>query len=137
MTSDVVLTLGWPEIAGSGFALTMAFLALVERLRRTFATRADLNGVGERFTALESLYLQVREAADEARERVGSVELAQKHQWERVAELVIRPLEKITDKLEVVGEAQAAHAVALENILQRLDRIDEVPAKPTNRRRHA
>ncbi len=136
MTSDVVLTLGWPEIAGSGFALTMSFLALVERLRRTFATRADLNGVGERFTALESLYLQVREAADEARERAGSVEIAQRHQWERVAELVIRPLEKITDKLEVVGEAQAAHAVALENILQRLDRIDEVPVKPTNRRRH-
>jgi hypothetical protein len=25
--------------------------------------------------------------------------------------------------------------VALENILQRLDRIDEVPAKPMNRRR--
>jgi hypothetical protein len=98
MTSDVVLTLGWTEIAGGGFVLTVAFLALVERLRRTFATRAELKGMRER---------------------------------------VIRPLERVTDKLETVGEVQAAQAVALENALQRLDRIESAPAKGKSRRRPA
>jgi hypothetical protein len=98
MTSEVVLTLGWTEIAGSGFAVTVALLALVERLRRTFATRAELKGMRER---------------------------------------VIRPLERVTDKLETVGEVQAAHAVALENVLQRLDRIEAAPARGKSRRRPA
>lgn len=55
------------------------------------------------------------------------MEREQKHQWERIAEQVIRPLERITDKLEAVGEIQAAQAAALEHILQRLDRIDTGP----------
>ncbi len=135
MTGEGMLVLDGPAIAGSGFVASLLFLALVEKLRRTFATRAELDGMGSRLTGLQSLYLQAREAADEARERSVAVEREQKHQWERIAEQVIRPLEKITDKLEAVGGLQAAQAAALEHILQRLDRLDAGPGPRTTRKR--
>lgn len=129
-------------LVGSGIGATVLLLALVERLRRTFATRQDLNGFGERLAALQSLYIQVRESADEARERVGATEAEQRHQWERIAEQVIRPLERITDKLENVSEAQAAQAAALQHIGSRLDRADSAgghsaapPRTPNPRKR--
>jgi hypothetical protein len=133
MTLETPHTLDWTAFAGGGFVVSVLFLALVERLRRTFATRLEVNGLGEKFNALQSLYLQAREAADEARDRAMGVEREQKHQWERIAELVIRPLDRITDKLETVGEIQAAQATSLDHILQRLDRADSVP-KPRARR---
>jgi hypothetical protein len=120
-----VISLDWPVITGSGFVVTVLFLALVERLRRTFASQSDLNGVGERVNALQTLVIQLREGLDENRERVVAVETEQKHQWERVAEQVIRPLERITEKLETVTEAQAAQAAALEHIGRWLDRIND------------
>lgn len=135
MDSDAVLTLDWPAIAGSGFVLSVLFLALVERLRRTFASRADLDELNDKLTALQSLYLQAREAADLARELATAVERDQRHQWERIAEQVIRPLERITDKLEAVGEVQAAQAAALEHILQRMDRIDSSATEVSRRTR--
>jgi hypothetical protein len=121
--NDGQISLDWQAIAGSGFVFAVLFLALVERLRRTFATRQDLNGLGERVNALQTLYTQVRETVDENRDRVMAVETEQKHQWERVAEQVIRPLERITEKLENVTEAQAAQAAALEHIGKWLDRM--------------
>lgn len=130
-------TPGWtmeiPVLVGSGLGLTVLLLALVERLRRTFATRQDLNGFGDRLMALQTLYLQVREAADDARERIAAAESEQRHQWERIAEQVIRPLERITDKLEGVAEIQAAQAAALEHIGQRMDRAETLPAPPAPR----
>lgn len=124
----VIETPSWtveiPTLVGGGVGVTVLLLALVERLRRTFATRQDLNGFGDRLMALQSLYLQVREAADEARARTAATEAEQRHQWERIAEQVIRPLERITDKLEGVAEIQAAQASALEHIGYRLDRAD-------------
>lgn len=110
-------------------------LALVERLRRTFATRQDLNGLGDRLTALQSLYLPLRETADELRERLVASEAEQRHQWERIAVQVIRPLERITDKLEGVAEVQAAQTASLEHIGQRLDRTDaQGGVRPTRTR---
>lgn len=125
-------------LVGGGTAATVLLLALVERLRRTFATRHDLNGLGDRVMALQTLYLQVREGVDDARERLAATESEQRHQWERIAEQVIRPLERITDKLEGVAEIQAAQAAALEHIGQRMDRADGRPPSdppPTNPRR--
>jgi hypothetical protein len=133
MTPVAAHTLDWTVFAGGGFVVSVLFLALVERLRRTFATRQQVNGLGDKYNALQSLYLQARDAADEARDRSIAVEREQKHQWERI-EQGIRPLDRLTDKLETVAEAQAAHAEALEHILQRLDRIDSTP-KPRTRRR--
>jgi hypothetical protein len=122
LSGNPVLTLDWPALAGSGFVASVLLLALVERLRRTFATRQDLNGLGDRLNALQSLYLQVREAADEARDRTVSVQAEQKYQWERITEQVIKPLERITEKLESVSEVQAAQTASLEHIGRWLDR---------------
>lgn len=125
METEAMITLSWQTIAGGGFVASVLLLALVERLRRTFATRHDLNGLGDRMNALQNLYLQVREAADEARDRALAAQSEQKHQWERVAEQVIRPLERITEKLETVSEIQAAQTASLEHIGRWLDRPDE------------
>jgi len=101
---------------GIGTAATVLFLALVERLRRTFATRQEINGIGERVNALHTLYVQVRESTDDTRERAMATEAEQRRQWERITEHVIRPLDRITEKLEGVAEAQAAQAAALEHL---------------------
>ncbi len=124
MNTQSVLSLDWSAIAGSGFVVSVLFLALVERLRRTFASKQELTALGEKFDALRSLCLEVRETADEARERALSTQAEQKHQWERIAEQVIRPLERITEKLESVSAAQAAQAVALEHIGKRLEQAE-------------
>lgn len=137
MSSETVLRLEWSAILGSGFVVSVLLLALVERLRRTFATREELNRLGDKFNALQTLYLQVRENADEARERAAATRAEQKQQWERIAEQAIRPVERITEKLEAVGEAQAAQASTLEYIGKRLDRADELERKshtPTRKR---
>jgi hypothetical protein len=116
-----VVAVEWPTLAGSGVLVSVLLLALIERLRRTFATQHDLNGLGDRVNALQSLYMQLREVSDEVRDRTASITTEQKYQWERIAEQVIRPLERITDKLESVSEAQAAQASALEHVWKRLD----------------
>ncbi len=126
MNTQGIVTLDWSAIVGSGFVVGVLFLALVERLRRTFASRQELNGLGEKFSALQSLYLQVRETADEARERALSTQTEQRHQWERVAEQVIRPLERITERLDSVCAAQAAQAATLDHIGRRLDQAEEL-----------
>ena len=100
-----IFTVEWSHILGGGAVGTVLLLALVERLRRTFATRADLNGLGERVNTLDTHYAQLRRAVDDTRERLMTVETEQKLQWERVMEQVIKPLERITDKLETVGKA--------------------------------
>ncbi len=128
-------TLEIPALIGGGVGLTVLLLALVERLRRTFATRQDLNGFGDRLMALQTLYLQVREGIDEARVRSAAMEAEQRHQWARIAEQVIKPLERITDKLEGVAEIQAAQAAALEHIDRRLNRADEQGAHRSNQPR--
>ncbi|HEU0052187.1 MAG TPA: hypothetical protein VFQ39_03375 [Longimicrobium sp.] len=125
MVSDTALyTIHWSDLVGGGLVGSVLLLALVERLRRIFATRADLNGLGDRVNTLQGAQTQIREALDEARERLSMVETEQKHQLERVTAQVIRPLERITEKLENVMEAQAAQAASLEHIVKRLDRLD-------------
>lgn len=132
MNSHTALALDWSAVAGSGFVMSVLLLALVEKLRRTFATQHDLNGLGEKFNALENLYIQVRESADEARAGVGAIRAEQRHQWERINEQVIRPLERITEKLEDLGETQVAQKATLEHLGRWLDRGDE-RREPTDR----
>lgn len=110
---------------------SVMLLALTERLRRTFATQRDLQQIRRRVEALQTLCLQAHEGVNEARERSLAVERAQKHLWETVAAQVIRPLEKITDKLESVSEAQLTQAAVLQHILQRLNRVDGFLPAPT------
>ena len=121
MNGTPVVSLDWPALVGSGFAASVLLMALVERLRRTFATRQDLNGLGDRLNDLQQAWVQVRDTAESAQDLAERVQADQKNQWMRVAEQVIRPLERITEKLEAVSVAQASQAAALEQISRRLD----------------
>lgn len=56
-------------LLGSSVGIAVMFLALVEGLRRTFATRQDLHGLAQRMAAMEAICLQARATAEEARER--------------------------------------------------------------------
>lgn len=127
-----IVSLRWADLLGGGVVAGIFLLALTERLRRTFATRNDLNGLGERQNALQGQAGELRKLQDELRERVAALESEQKNQAERVVTQVIRPLERITEKLENVSRAQAAQATALEHIGEWLGRLDHgrAPGRP-------
>ena len=136
------ITLEWSTIAGSGFVVGVAFLALVERLRRTFATRQELNGMGKRFNAMETLYVQLRDAVDEARDQALEMRAEQRNQAERIGRVVeqmTRPLERATEKLEALGGVQASQSTTLEHLERRLARVEECitpgAANPASRRK--
>jgi hypothetical protein len=81
MIEASALMLDWPAVVGGGFVVSVLFLALVERLRRTFVARAEL-------------------------------------------EQAMRPLDRVTERVEALREMHAAQAAVLEQMLQRLDRLD-------------
>jgi hypothetical protein len=116
--------LDWSMIAGSGFVVGVLFLALVERLRRTFATRQELDGLEEKYRTLEALYRQAIGAAAGAQQRTLAVQVEQKHLSERVADQVMRPVERMAAKLDMVSEAQATQSLVLEYLERRLDRVE-------------
>ena len=112
----------WSAVVGSGFVVAVLMLALVERLRRTFATKDELNGFGQRVNNLEHLYHEVREMLEDARNVVRGLESEQRHYSDRLNRQVIEPLQRITVKLEELAEAQISHGVAVKHIERWLDR---------------
>jgi hypothetical protein len=117
-----MLTLDWSTVLGGGFVITVLLLALVERLRRTFATKDQLNGFGHRVNELTGLYQQVREAVDDARDAVRSLEAEQRHQTDRLNRQVIDPLERISIKLQELTKSQIEQASAVKHIERWIDR---------------
>lgn len=137
MSESAGIHLDWSAVAGSGFVITVLILALVERLRRVFATKQDLNGLGQKFNALETLYIQVREATDSVRADVASIRAEQRMLAERITEQVIRPLERLSQKVEEVSETQVRHATALEHLDRAMTRGAEArPGTHHARRRN-
>jgi len=118
------IAIDWKVLTSGGLFVGVLFLALVERLRRTFATRHDLNGLGERFTALQTLYLQTRESVDEVRDHALQLRAQGKSQVERI-DGVIDALLRLTEKVDQVSAGQAAQRTALEHSGRRLDRVEE------------
>jgi hypothetical protein len=116
------LSLDWGMVAGSGFVAAVLLAALVERLRRTFATRREVSALGRRVGEVEALQARLREAAEEARAELSELRAEQRHGWERVSERAIRPLERATEKLQAMGEIQAAQAVILDELSRRVHR---------------
>ncbi len=121
---EMLFDLDWSAIAGSGIVISALTRALVEQLRQTFASRQELNSLGERLSALENHCLQMRETANENREQVHTAEREQRQQWERIAEQVIGPLGRITERLEALSAAQAAQATLLDQLCKRLDQAE-------------
>ena len=77
-----------PALFDTSVAIAVAFLALVEGLRRTFATRQDLHGIAQRIAALEALCMQAQLTADEARERA------------RIAQALLEQMERRLEREE-------------------------------------
>lgn len=135
MSESAGLHLDWSAVVGSGFVVTVLILALIERLRRVFATKQDLNGLGQKFNALETLYIQVREATDSARADIAGIRAEQRMLAERVTEQVIRPLERLSQKVKEVSEAQVRQATAFEHLDRAMVRGAEAQGSPPPLRR--
>lgn len=133
MTNQSLLLVDWSALLGGGVVATVAFLALVERLRRTFSTRQELASLAEKVDSLQRLCADLEETSLQAAERSRMVERDQKQQWRRLADQVLRPLQRTTAKLEGVKEAQAGQAATLDQIVQRIDRLDITPGRRSER----
>lgn len=109
-------------LLGGGVLYRLVLGALENRLRTTFATRAELDAAGARVNALETVVVQARDQADTANERVTLVEERSHQQWERLterfSEVVVRPLEKLTDRLEQIAEIQARQQAQIESLFR-------------------
>ena len=121
--NNPVLSLDWSALVGSGFVAAVLLLALVERLRSTFATKDDLAAVERKLHELQQRYTEVRQAADEANATATAIQGEQKHQWELVNRQVIEPLARITDKLEDLGQTQIGQAATLAQLDKWLERV--------------
>lgn len=119
MHSDLSLALNGTTIAAGGVAASVLLLALVERLRRTFATRQDLDALGERLRALEGACREAREAAEEVCDRLGETQREHRLHGERLVEQWLRPLERAVERLEAAQTGQAAHAALLSQLARR------------------
>lgn len=88
-----------------------------------FATTADLNGCGERVTGLTSVVAQIRELGDSNRDDIRTLQIEQRHQWERISAQIITPLDRITDRLEAVSLTQERQAATLEHIVKHVESL--------------
>lgn len=120
MHADLSVALNGTVVAVGGAAASVLVLALVERLRRTFATRQDLDALGERLRALEGACREAREAAAEVCDRLEETQREHRLHGERLVEQWLRPLERAVERLETAQTSQAAHAALLSQVARRL-----------------
>lgn len=118
-------------LTGAGLAVK-GWLAKTFTLRETvhnpdgtlrLATREEVNGCGERVTALTAVVAQVRELGDSNRDDIRTLQIEQRHQWERISEQIITPLDRITDRLETVSLTQERQAATLEHIVKHVENL--------------
>lgn len=91
-------------------------LALRGWLAKYFATKQDLDGLGDRVTAYANITVQTRELADENRDSIREIRAEGRAQWERMTEQVIRPLETATKSLQGMQESVAVQTNTLEAV---------------------
>lgn len=94
-----------------------ALMTLAEvRFRRIFATEKDLQGVSGRADAMQTLYLQLREASEKHERELAELRIGQQRQWQDIAERVIAPLDRISERTNDMAEQQAAITTTLEHV---------------------
>lgn len=120
MHADLSVALNGTVVAVGGAAASVLVLALMERLRRTFATRQDLDALGERLRALEGACREAREAAAEVCDRQEAAQREHRLSGERLVEQWLRPLERAVERLEAAQASQATHATLLAQLARRL-----------------
>lgn len=74
------------------------------RMRKVFATREDLDGVGGRVGAVESRAERIETLAENNRERLGLAERDAKNDRERLTETVAEPLREIRAGMIAIQE---------------------------------
>ena len=111
-------------IAASGFAAVL-LAALVERLRRTFATRHEVAALRRRGEALQKQCSSTRELSLRAYNRADATHAELERERERLNGHVLVPLQRGAAKLESIGEMAASHASTLRHLEGRLGAVEE------------
>lgn len=113
-------------IVGGGVIWKFGMNALVNELRQTFATKDDLSEQEARLDAHEQAIALNKESVDQTNQRFAIMEERNHQQWERVteklSEQIIKPLEKITDRMETISQQLAGHAREFEHVWRELER---------------
>lgn len=97
--------------------------ALRGKLLDWFATRHDLDGIGERANALETLVVQHRERMDEQRERLDRITAKQEHQWERIHHGFLEPLRGLVVDVREIRDEQIRQGETVRHMVERVDEI--------------
>lgn len=111
-------------LIGGGSLAALLFRGLRDRLREDlrddYASRSDLNHVGSRLNAFENIVIQVRERADTNHDAILRIEERHEQQWERIterlADQVIKPLERLVERLDEMSRRQERHDAEIQNL---------------------
>jgi hypothetical protein len=103
--------------------LAAAGLAIKGWLAKSFATKDELNGYGDRLNAFSSIVMQVRELSDSNRDDIRSLQAEIRHQWERISAETIDPLRRITDDLQTLSTTQAKQTGILEMLVKHVETL--------------
>lgn len=125
---DETLKIALGALAGGlisgGAIIKLGFGALVNSLRAEFATQHDLDGVGSRVNALETVAIAAKDTADNATDRVALMEERARNQWERTMETldrVSKTMEKVSGEQKIIATQHAEMARDLKHLFKRLD----------------
>lgn len=131
VSGEAILSALLGSLLGGGAIGTVGYLALQAKLAKdlggTFASIADLNGLGERVTAASSVAIMAKDTADQNSDRL--VRLEESSAAERAA--ISRTLQRIDKTLEDIDTRQRKDrsaidktAALLDEVQRRLDRAD-------------
>lgn len=104
-------------IALAIIALTM--LALETRLRGSFASVKDVDGIGRKVERNTGLYVALDDRVGDLEEKVSVVEERQTQQWERISQQMNQTattIRDVTKELKEISRMQQEHALRLERI---------------------
>lgn len=112
------------SLLGGGALYRIILAALDGRMRKI--AEEEVNKVGNRINGLDTVAHMALEQADKANERTAILEERNAQQWERIterlAETVVRPLERVVDRMEEMGRQLAGHQSDIEHLRRRGDR---------------
>lgn len=93
-----------------------------EALATRFATRDDVNRLGEKVSGAISLAQVAATNADRALDVAGRIEQEHQHSQERIASEVLVPLREIVAEQKEMGKSLAAVTALLERLTAQVDR---------------
>jgi biopolymer transport protein ExbB/TolQ len=113
-------------LLGGGALAKMGLGALENRMRNTFATKGDLNDLGERVTGVQKVASLANEMADDALEKARTVERQQDERngrYMETLERVSKSMERIAGEMQTVQREQAKVAGILGPLTRDVERL--------------